>query len=64
MAANDTGVIEREIRIAAPPDVIFGFFTDPEKMIRWKGTTAELDPRPGGIYRVNVTGREITEARS
>src|SRR5438132_10981123 len=60
MAANDNRAVEREIRIAAPPDVIFGFFTDPEKMIRRKGTTAELDPRPGGIYRVNVTGREIT----
>lgn len=60
MPVSDTRAVEREIRIAAPPDVIFGFFTDPAKMLRWKGTTAQLDPRPGGIYRVNVNGREIT----
>ncbi len=27
--------------------------------MRWQGISAELDPRPGGIYRVNVTGRDI-----
>jgi uncharacterized protein YndB with AHSA1/START domain len=60
MSVGDVRVVEREIRIAARPDVIFGYFTDPVKMRRWKGTTAQLDPRPGGIYRVNVTGREVT----
>ena len=25
----------------------------------WKGTWANLDPRPGGMYRVNVTGTAI-----
>jgi uncharacterized protein YndB with AHSA1/START domain len=29
------------------------------KMRKWKGIWAELDPRPGGVYRVNITGREI-----
>ena len=51
--------VMREVRIEAAPEVIFGFFTDPEKMIKWKGTEAMLDPRPGGTYRVNVTGREV-----
>ena len=50
--------VTREVRIKAPPEVIFPFFTDPAKMIEWKGTEAMLDPRPGGVYRVNVTGRE------
>jgi uncharacterized protein YndB with AHSA1/START domain len=31
---------------------VFEFFVDPQKMRRWKGTVAELDPRPGGTYRV------------
>ncbi len=52
-------IVEREIRIDARPDVVFAFFVDPLKMLRWKGITAELDPRPGGIYRVNVTGRDV-----
>jgi uncharacterized protein YndB with AHSA1/START domain len=51
--------IEREVRIDAPPDVIFKFFVDPEHMVRWKGVEAMLDPRPGGLYRVNVTGTHV-----
>ena len=42
------------IRIAAPPEVVFSFFTDPVKMVQWKGMDAALDPRPGGIYRVTM----------
>jgi uncharacterized protein YndB with AHSA1/START domain len=47
-------VVEREIRIAARPETVFDFFIDPEKMILWKGRRAELDPRPGGVYRVEI----------
>jgi uncharacterized protein YndB with AHSA1/START domain len=43
---------ELEVRIQARPETVFEFFVDPEKMTRWKGTEAELDPRPGGRYRV------------
>lgn len=52
-------VVVREVTIDASPETIFPFFTDPKKMIRWKGMDAKLDPRPGGIYRVDVTGRDI-----
>lgn len=55
----EANVVEREIRIAAAPEVVFNYFIDPEKMIQWKGIEATLDPRPGGMYRVNVTGREV-----
>ena len=54
-APND---IVREVRIDAPPDEVFLFFTDPDKMIAWKAIEAELDPRPGGVFRINVTGRD------
>jgi len=47
-------VVEREIRIAARPETVFEFFTDPDKMILWKGRQADLDPQPGGIYRVEM----------
>jgi len=43
---------ELEVRIQARPETVFEFFIDPEKMSRWKGSSAELDPRPGGTYRV------------
>lgn len=54
----DSDFIEIEVRIAARPETVFSFFTDPAKMVLWKGVDAALDPRPGGIYRVNVTGRD------
>jgi uncharacterized protein YndB with AHSA1/START domain len=48
-----------EVVVDAAPETIFPFFTDPEKIIRWKGTSAELDPRPGGIYSVDVTQQAL-----
>jgi uncharacterized protein YndB with AHSA1/START domain len=52
-------VVEREIHIDASPDTVFEFFTDPVKMVRWKGESATLDPRPGGIYRVEMNEQAI-----
>src|SRR5438093_10811408 len=46
----------QEIVIDASPETIFGFFTDAEKHGKWEGTEAELDPRPGGVYRVLIAG--------
>lgn len=50
-----------EARIAASPETVFGFFTDPERAVLWMGDQATLDPRAGGIYRVGV--REQFTAR-
>jgi len=49
--------LDREILIDATPDTIWPFLTEPDKLVRWHGTVAELDPRPGGAYRVLVMGR-------
>jgi uncharacterized protein YndB with AHSA1/START domain len=49
-------VLERELYIAARPETVFSFFTDPDKMIRWMGKTATLDPRPGGMCRIDING--------
>ncbi len=46
----------REIVIDASPATIYEFLTIPEKHVEWNGTTAELDPRPGGVYRVLTRG--------
>jgi uncharacterized protein YndB with AHSA1/START domain len=56
---SQTQAIVREVRIDASPDTVFEFFTDPAKMVRWKGTTATLDPRPGGVYRVQMNEQVI-----
>jgi uncharacterized protein YndB with AHSA1/START domain len=49
-------VVRRETHIPAPPSAVFAFLTDPEKILRWMGTEAELEPHPGGLYLLNVTG--------
>jgi len=47
----------REIMIDATPETIWPFLTEPGKHIEWDGTVAEIDPRPGGVYRVLVAGQ-------
>jgi uncharacterized protein YndB with AHSA1/START domain len=51
---SETSVVEREVRIEAEPETVFLFLTDPEKMVRWMGVGATLDPRPGGVFSVNI----------
>ncbi|MBM3945100.1 MAG: transcriptional regulator [SAR202 cluster bacterium] len=55
---RDEEVVQCEVRVKAKPETIFPFFIDPKKMVKWKGIEAVLDPRPGGVYSVNVTGRD------
>src|SRR5215831_19856816 len=47
--------IERQIFIAASPETVFRFFVEPDFMALWFGQQHTLDPRPGGIFRVEVT---------
>jgi uncharacterized protein YndB with AHSA1/START domain len=51
--------IEREIFIAASPETVFAFLIDPAFMARWFGRQHTLDPRPGGIFRVEVSNGAI-----
>jgi uncharacterized protein YndB with AHSA1/START domain len=53
-SATETTVVTREIAIDASPETVWQFFVDPEKATRWMGQAATLDPRPGGVYRVEV----------
>jgi uncharacterized protein YndB with AHSA1/START domain len=48
--------LEREIVIDASPATVFRMLTVPEEHLKWEGTEVELDPRPGGVYRVLVQG--------
>ena len=56
-------VVRREVQIAAPPATVFAFLTDPQKILRWMGTEATLEPHPGGLYLVNVTGKDVARGR-
>lgn len=46
-------MIEHTIRIEAPPEVVWRYFTDPARMARWLGD-ARLDATPGGELTVRL----------
>ncbi|HJU96438.1 MAG TPA: SRPBCC family protein [Jiangellaceae bacterium] len=48
--------LEVERLIKARPETVFSFFTDPERWLSWQGVSAEIDARPGGVFRMNVRG--------
>ena len=49
--------LTREIIIDASPETIWPFLVDPDRHVEWLGTVADIDPRPGGTYRVLVGGK-------
>jgi len=52
-------VVRREAHIQAPPAAVFALLTDPEKILSWMGTEADIEPQPGGLYLLNVTGKRV-----
>ena len=49
---TESGVLEYEVTVAAPPEVVFDYFVDPDKIVQWMGNAATLDARAGGIFRL------------
>jgi len=47
----------REVMVDATPETIWPFLTDPGKHVEWNGTVVNIDPRPGGVYRVLMSGQ-------
>ena len=47
----------QEVVVDASPETIFELLTVADEHVRWMGSEAELDPRPGGAYRVLVAGQ-------
>lgn len=58
-APGETDQVEHEVRVAAPPETVFGYFTDPSRLVEWIGAEATLDPRPGGVCRIVVTDEAV-----
>jgi uncharacterized protein YndB with AHSA1/START domain len=57
----ETTTIEQTLRIRARPETVWRYWTDPKRMCEWWGSAAELDPRPGGTYRVEMGGGGIMQ---
>jgi len=47
--------LTREVLVKAEPSTIFALLIEPG-MQSWLGTDVEFDPRPGGLYKLNVGG--------
>jgi len=46
--------VEVSIQVAATPEELFPYFTDPLRYVQWMGQQAQLDPVPGGVYRTQM----------
>jgi uncharacterized protein YndB with AHSA1/START domain len=46
-------VVTATVRIAAAPQIVFRYFTDPALIVEWIGEHAELAPEPGGIFALD-----------
>jgi uncharacterized protein YndB with AHSA1/START domain len=55
----DTDPIVREIYIDASPEAVFPYLTQGDRYSLWMGLVAELDPRPGGLYRVQPNAENV-----
>lgn len=47
-------VLTASVRIAAPPAAVFPYLVDPSLIVEWLGDWAELEPRPGGTFAVDI----------
>lgn len=46
-------------RIRATPDQVFDYLVQPDKLVRWMGVEADIDPREGGKFWLDITGGDI-----
>jgi len=57
--AGDTITIEQTVHIAAPPETVWSFWTEPSRLNEWWATDAEVIAEPGGLFRVVVEGGHV-----
>ena len=46
--------VEVTVWVPASPGDVFGFLTEPDRYVQWMGSEADLEPVPGGVYRVRM----------
>jgi uncharacterized protein YndB with AHSA1/START domain len=54
--ATPSAPVVASVRIAAAPDVVFPYFTDPLLITKWIAQSADLEARPGGLFHIVVDG--------
>jgi uncharacterized protein YndB with AHSA1/START domain len=56
---TDNNPLIKEVYLDASPELVFSFLAERDKILRWMGLTLEIDPKPGGIFRLDPNGREV-----
>lgn len=49
---GETVNIEQSVRIAAPPETVWTFWTEPSRLVEWWAADAEVVAEPDGLFRV------------
>ena len=49
--------VSASVRISARPDEVFRYLVQPELVVEWLGSWADLNPVPGGRFHVDIGGQ-------
>lgn len=49
-----TGTAHVSVHVAAAPEVVYQYLTDPARHVLWMGHEATLEPVPGGTYSLRM----------
>ena len=55
--------VVHEVVLPVPAERAFEMFTDPRLLVRWIGISADLEPRPGGGFRFEITPGQFCEGQ-
>jgi uncharacterized protein YndB with AHSA1/START domain len=58
---DTSGRVVHEVVLPQPREHVFDFFVDPTRLVRWLGVNAELDAKPGGVFRFEVAPGHFCE---
>ena len=51
--------IAASLFVAAPPERVYEYFTQPAAIVRWMGEYALLEPEPNGRFAVDIRGTPV-----
>jgi uncharacterized protein YndB with AHSA1/START domain len=54
VSVSEINAVVCETHIAATPETVFAYLVEPDKIVQWMGVRAEVDPRAGGRYAVDI----------
>ena len=62
-AAEADDAVTCEQLVPAPPEEVFRWLVRPELLVRWIGIDAQLEPRPQGRFRFEITDGQWCSGR-